>query len=188
MVISHVISESSIFRRFVMIPQYRPIYTPVHVHLVSGSILFPSSGGNSLVAKLSSGEPGVVGSSPGVSTSPSTFQLNTCHGVLSLIPPVTSPVRSPPTCRGTRFQCLPHGVAALKFAGDRRRLSRRHGPSAGSFTLLKKGSRFSGFTTSFSISLNFPPHSLAWAVHSIVPVLSAIEPRWNLILRYCQCY
>ena len=37
----------------VMIPQYRPIYTPVHVHLVCGSILFPSSGGNSLVAKLS---------------------------------------------------------------------------------------------------------------------------------------
>ena len=29
--------------------------------------------GNSLVAKLSSGEPGVVGSSPGVSTSPLTF-------------------------------------------------------------------------------------------------------------------
>ena len=55
-----------------MIPQYRPIYTPVHVHLVCGSILFPSSGGNSLVAKLSSGEPGVVGSSPGVSTSPLT--------------------------------------------------------------------------------------------------------------------
>ena len=43
----------------VMIPQYRPIYTPVHVHLVGGSILFPSSGGNSLVAKLSSGEPGI---------------------------------------------------------------------------------------------------------------------------------
>ena len=55
-----------------MIPQYRPIYTPVHVHLVCGSILFPSSGGNSLVGKLSSGEPGVVGSSPGVSTSPLT--------------------------------------------------------------------------------------------------------------------
>ena len=58
---------------FVMIPQYRPIYTPVHVHLVCGSILFPSSGGNSLVAKLSSGEPGVVGSSPVVSTSPLTL-------------------------------------------------------------------------------------------------------------------
>ena len=57
---------------FVMIPQYRPIYTPVHVHLVCGSILFPSSGGNSLVAKLSSGEPGVPGSSLMVSTSPLT--------------------------------------------------------------------------------------------------------------------
>ena len=56
----------------VMIPQYRPIYTPVHVHLVCGSILFPSSGGNSLVAKLSSGEPGVPGSSLMVSTSPLT--------------------------------------------------------------------------------------------------------------------
>ena len=52
-----------------MIPQYRPIYTPVHVHLVCGSILFPSSGGKSLVAKLSSGEPGVPGSSLMVSTS-----------------------------------------------------------------------------------------------------------------------
>ena len=47
-------------------------YTPVHVHLVCGSILFPSSGGNSLVAKLSSGEPGVPGSSLMVSTSPLT--------------------------------------------------------------------------------------------------------------------
>jgi hypothetical protein len=55
-----------------MIPQYRPIYTPVHVHLVCGSILFPSSSGNSLVAKLSSGEPGVPGSSLMVSTSPLT--------------------------------------------------------------------------------------------------------------------
>ena len=62
-----------------MIPQYRPIYTPVHVHLVCGSILFPSSGGNSLVAKLSSGEPGVVGSSPGVSTSPLTGYEPICH-------------------------------------------------------------------------------------------------------------
>ena len=61
-----------VFSDLVMIPQYRPIYTPVHVHLVCGSILFPSSGGNSLVAKLSSGESGVVGSSPGVSTSPLT--------------------------------------------------------------------------------------------------------------------
>ena len=56
----------------VMIPQYRPIDTPVHVHLVCGSILFPSSGGNSLVAKLSSGELGVPGSSLMVSTSPMT--------------------------------------------------------------------------------------------------------------------
>ena len=62
-----------------MIPQYRPIYTPVHVHLVCGSILFPSSGGNSLVAKLSSGEPGVVGSSPGVSTSPLTLYIIETH-------------------------------------------------------------------------------------------------------------
>ena len=38
-----------------------------------GSILFPSSGGNSLVAKLSSGEPGVPGSSLMVSTSPLTL-------------------------------------------------------------------------------------------------------------------
>ena len=57
-----------------MIPQYRPIYTPVHVHWVYGSILFPSSlsGVSSLlvVAKLSSGEPGVPGSSLMVSTSP----------------------------------------------------------------------------------------------------------------------
>jgi len=43
-----------------MIPQYRPIYTPVHVHQVCGSILFPSSGVNSLVAKLSSGEHATV--------------------------------------------------------------------------------------------------------------------------------
>jgi len=59
-----------------MIPQYRPIYTPVHVHWVYGSILFPSSlsGVSSLlvVAKLSSGEPGVPGSSLMVSTSPLT--------------------------------------------------------------------------------------------------------------------
>ena len=61
-----------------MIPQYRPIYTPVHVHLVCGSILFPSSGGNSLVAKLSSGKPGVVGSSPRVSTSPLTHSKGLC--------------------------------------------------------------------------------------------------------------
>jgi len=58
--------------KFVRIPQYRPIYTPVHVHEVCGSILFPSSGVNSLVAKLSSGEPGVPGSSLGVSASPLT--------------------------------------------------------------------------------------------------------------------
>ena len=67
-----VARDAVILSSNVMIPQYRPIYTPVHVHLVCGSILFPSSGGNSLVAKLSSGEPGVVGSSPGVSTSPLT--------------------------------------------------------------------------------------------------------------------
>ena len=60
----------ALYRNSVMIPQYRPIYTLVHVHLVCGSILFPSSGGNSLVAKLSSGEPGVLGSSLMVSTSP----------------------------------------------------------------------------------------------------------------------
>jgi hypothetical protein len=48
-----------------MIPQYRPFYTPVHVHWVCGSILSPSSDVNSLVVKLSSGEPGVPGWSTG---------------------------------------------------------------------------------------------------------------------------
>jgi len=60
-----------------MIPQRRPIYTCVHVHLVCGFILFPSSGVNSLMAKLSSSDSGsesdVTGSSIVVNTSPTTL-------------------------------------------------------------------------------------------------------------------
>jgi len=56
--------SESLNPRNVMIPLYRPICTPVHVHSALGvlfhwAILFPSSGGNSgsnsLVVKLSSG-------------------------------------------------------------------------------------------------------------------------------------
>ena len=47
-----------------MIPRYRPICTPVHEHQVCGPILYfyPPLDVNSLVAKLSSDEPGVPGS------------------------------------------------------------------------------------------------------------------------------